>query len=307
MVSLKKLLIACLFLPLASLAQVTATKVIYIQGVGNVNIVSWAPKNPTSARLLTVVQFPGSGESGSYPSKAYVFGPQYFTKNTGFAPQDMQFIFAQTPYTYGTYGNPVAGAFLRGVLQYVKELPAVDTTKIFLTGLSYGADHVMFYMQKEDTQHYVPIAGIIPMSMNMFGSVGNSPNDQLGGNDIRFNKTPIYAICGNADPFLSQMQKFYGYATDPTRQADPSNPVKLSEKFTPIVGSHKNEWNNAYDPAGVLKVDGTRDQSIYDWMRAQVANVPIPPPVIVPAKKTILSATTTYLYSDSTKETITRP
>jgi len=274
---MKKLLLLPLFLPLVTLAQITTTKVLSIQGVGNTNMVSWAPSKPTTPRLLTVIQFPGNGEAGTDPTKAYVYGPQYFTKNTGFAPQDMQFIFAQTPYFGGTYGNPIAGAFLRAVIQYVKGLPNVDTNKIFLTGLSYGADHLLFYMQKEDAAHYIPIAGIVPMSMAMYGSIGSSPNDQLGGNDIRFNKTPIYGICGNADPFLSQMVKFNGYTTDPTRQANPSNPVKITEKFTQIVGNHTNEWNKAYDPAGVLRVDGTRDTSIYDWMRARVAAIQTAP------------------------------
>lgn len=274
---MRKLLLLPLFLPLATLAQITSTKVLSIQGVGNANMVSWAPAKPTSPRLLTVIQFPGNGEAGTDPTKAYVYGPQYFTKNTGFAPQDMQFIFAQTPYFGGTYGNPIAGAFLRAVIQYVKGLPNVDTNKIFLTGLSYGADHLLFYMQKEDAAHYIPIAGIIPMSMAMYGSIGNSPNDQLGGNDIRFNKTHIYGICGNADPFLAQMVKFNGYATDPTRQANPANPVKLTEKLTLIVGNHTTEWNKAYDPAGVMRVDGTRDTSIYDWMRARVAAIQTAP------------------------------
>lgn len=246
------------------------------------NIESYYPDAPATSKLLTIVQFPGNGEAVSPISLSERYGPLYFVRNKNWAPNDMNFIFIQTPYHGGTFGQEAyAHGFLVDAIKYVAGLPNVDAGKIFLTGLSDGCDHLMYYMQKTTDAEYIPIAGIIPMSMNMFASIGNSPNDKLGGPDHRFDKCPIYSICGNADSFLTQMQKFAGYATDPTRQSDTANPVKLTIKgVVQIKGAHTGEWNLAYDNTGVKKADGTTDTAVYDWARSVVSIVA--PPIILP-------------------------
>lgn len=246
---------------------------------GNFNLVYYIPDGKGPFPLIIMI--PGDGETGSDPNKAYVNGPMVFAKN-GWNPPFM-IAFAQTPYHGGTFGNPVALPFLRAVMQELTngKYP-VDTSRIYLTGLSYGADHVMYYMQKEDDAHYIPVAAIIPMSMNMYGSGGNYPNDSIAGNDLRFKKTPIWAFCGNSDPFLAPMQRFNNVLAPA---------AGINAKLTIYSGGHGG-WNPQYDPKG---------PDIYDWMLQYSSGTvvaPPPPPVIVPVPRTIKSVL--FTYSDGT-------
>jgi hypothetical protein len=171
----------------------------------------------------------------------------------------------------------------------------IDPDRFILSGLSDGASYVYHYVQHEvDSLFRSPIA-IVPMSMaiNALGGDPAKGTDFLTGNDLRFRKIQFIGYCGASDPgfFLQPMQRYVlllqkaGYVADVTTYA----------------GAHNN-WNMVYDPKDTYKLYSR----IYQYM-APAPVVVAPPPVIVPPARTILSVTTTYLYSDSTKETVIRP
>jgi len=264
------------------------TTKVFSSPIGNFNLVYYVPDNATGP-LPVFIMFPGSGESGNDPSKAYVNGPMAFVKN-GWTPNFI-IAFAQTPYTYGTYNNPAAIPFLRAAIQAVISNLPVDKSKIYLTGLSYGADHVMRYIQSEDDAHYVPIAGIIVMSMAMSGSVGTSPNDSLGGNDTRLAKMRIIGFCGTQDSFFQSMQRFFTVLL---------KGAGYNEDFISYNAGHSG-WNQFYDN----NYKGPKGLNIYDDAIQSTTPAPVvAPPVVVPppVTKTIKSILITY--SDNTQQTL---
>lgn len=261
-------------------------------GVGKYNFVIYTPETG-SGPWPVVVQIPGDGEAGNDPNKAYTNGPFAFLKDGTWKP-NMVFIFAQTPYHGGTYNNPLSKGFMRSVMQeVVSGKYPIDKTKIYLTGLSYGADHILFYVQKEDDAHFIAPAAIVPMSMSITGSAGNYPNDSIAGNDLRFKKIPIWAFCGTEDSFYAAMKRF---ATVLAPAAG------ITAKLTSAPGGHSG-WNKWYTPS--YKENG---MNIEDWM-LQYSTVPsspvvvAPPPVVIPpAPKTIKSVVTTITYNDGTTD-----
>lgn len=265
------------------------TKVISSK-IGSYNWVQYTPDKGTGPWPV-LIMFPGAGQTGNDPNQAYVYGPLASAKN-GYAP-DMVLIFAQTPYPYGTYNNSVALSFLRSVMQEITngKYP-IDINRIYLTGLSYGADHIFYYIQKEDPAYYIPIAAIAPMSMQVFGSIGSSPNDTFGGNDDRFKSCPIWGFCGTQDSFYSPMHRF-------VTALAPAAGCKT--KWTEWVGGHSG-CGKYYDPN--YRENG---MNIEEWLlQYSLAPVVAPLPVVAPAK-TIVSMSTVITYSDKTTETITRP
>src|SRR5689334_6792113 len=101
MALMKKLFFLSLFVPLLLSAQTTITKVVNGgSGVGNFNIVVYTPSGVTTD-TVGLIMFPGSGESGSDPSKAFVNGPDYWLKTNPAWKPGMVIAFAQTPTTWG--------------------------------------------------------------------------------------------------------------------------------------------------------------------------------------------------------------
>jgi hypothetical protein len=244
---MKKLLFI-LLLPLAMSAQTTITKVINIPGIGNVNFTFYNPglAQPTGA----VIFFPGSGETGTNAGLLAVNGPLKYVQ-AGWRPS-FWVIGVQTPYSYGTFQNPAALPFVRGALrEIISGKYNIDRSKLILTGLSWGADHIMNYLQHEPDSTYIPIAAAVPMSMGLYGQTGSYPNDQLGGNDRRFTKLPLWGFCGTSDAFYPYMSHFFVLLTK----------AGYYNLFTGAAGSHNSAfWNTFYNPSYKLN-----SLSIYDW------------------------------------------
>lgn len=288
---MKKLLLFTLLLPLAVLAQTTVTKVVNGgPGVGNFNLVVYMPAGVTTD-TAGLIMFPGSGESGMDASKAFVNGPDYWLKATPTWQPSMVIAFAQTPITWG----PNRGDKPAFVLAALKELLNggyhIDKNRFTLTGLSNGAAYIFNYMQYAADADYIQPAAVVAMSMAIYGINGNYNNgtDALAGTDSRWAKVPAWFFCGNTDAFLQPMLRYVAL----------QKAAGVNIKMTQFAGGHCC-WNGAYSP--------TSSDPIYPWIMKQAA-IPAPPTVnpILVNKKSILSVTTTYLYSDSTKETITKP
>lgn len=245
-------------------------------GVGNFNVAYWLPDNPSSSNLPVFLFIPGSGESGSDVSRLYVNGPLKFIQSGSWKPPFVV-IGAQTPYSWGPnwQSDPI---FMRAVLKEVTSgFYPIDPSKVVLTGLSYGAGHIMNYMQFEKEAQFVYPLAAIPMSIACYGEGGSSPNDYLAANDSRFSKIPMWGFCGTSDSFYSSMGHFFSLL----------NIAKYPSGFTSYSGGHGG-WNTFYDP----NYKNSVGQNIYDW--ALAFSVPL---------TTTTSTTTT---SSSTTTTTTK-
>jgi pimeloyl-ACP methyl ester carboxylesterase len=280
---MKKLLFL-LLLPLAMSAQTTITKVINIPGIGNVNFTFYNPglAQPTGA----VIFFPGSGETGTNAALLAVNGPLKSIQ-TGWKPS-FWVIGVQTPYSYGTFQNPAALPFVRGALrEIISGKYNIDRSKLILAGLSWGTDHIMNYLQHEPDSTYIPIAAAIPMSMGLYGQTGSYPNDQLGGNDSRFARVPLWGFCGTSDAFYPFMSHFFVLLTK----------AGYYNLFTAAAGSHNGAfWNTYYSPS--YKFNGL---SVYDWaMQYSVSKLTNPVHARLWVDSTIIHyPTTSVLLKDS--------
>lgn len=262
-------------------------------GVGNFNLVVYTPLGVTTD-TVGLIMFPGSGQSGTDPSLAYVNGPDYWLKASPTWQPGMVIVFAQTPSTWG----PDRGAKPLFVQAVLKELLNggyhIDRNRFTLTGLSWGAAYIFNYMQYATDADYIQPAAVVAMSMSIFGMSGdyNSGTDALSGTDSRWAKVPAWFFCGSSDTYLQPMLRYQALQ----KKAGVNIPV------IQYAGGHCC-WNGPYSPTAT-------SNNIYPWIMQQAVIPPAPvivPPIIIPAKKSILSVTTTYLYADSTKETIIRP
>lgn len=256
-------LLLFLLLPALLMAQTVTTKVINLPGVGNVNFVFY---NPGSLHPVgAVVFFPGSDETGTDASKLYTNGSLKFEK-AGWHPP-YWIVGVQTPYSYGTFNNALALPFVRGALREITSgRYAIDNTKIILTGLSYGADHIVNYMQHEPDSTFIQPAAAILMSISMYGQSGSYPNDALAGSDSRFAKIPLWGFCGTSDPFYPMMSHFFSLTAK----------AGYMDIFTSAAGGHNGTfWNTYYNPS--WQSNGT---NIYDWAMKYQASTPAAAPVV---------------------------
>jgi hypothetical protein len=263
----KKLLIALLF-PLLTFSQTTVTKVIDGgAGVGKFNLVIYTPAVVNSS-LPAFVFVPGNGQTGNNASLLSVNGPLKFIQG-GWKPNFIV-VCAQTPYAGGTYNNPLSLPFMRAVMKEISSgAYGIDKTKIYLTGLSYGADHIVNYMQRETDANFIAPAAAIPMSISMYGTVGSYPNDALSGTDTRFATLPLWGFCGTSDDFYPYMSRYFSLLTK----------AGYVNKFTKYTGGHSG-WNTYYDPN--YKENGL---NIYDWALQYATKSTTPPPVVIATNK----------------------
>jgi len=291
---MKRVLLFSFLLPLASLAQTTITKVVNGgPGVGNFNLVVYTPAGVTTD-TVGLVMFPGAGESGTDDTKAFVNGPDYWLKaNPAWRP-GMVIAFAQTPVPWGPNRGDRPSFVLAALRELLNGGYHIDKKRFILTGLSYGAGYIFNYMQYAADSEYIQPAGVVAMSMAIFGINGNynAGTDALAGTDFRWSKVPTWFFCGTSDPFLQSMVRYVAL------QQQAGTTIKMMQ----YAGGHCC-WNTQYNPSNSAV-------NLYPWIMSQAAipSVPVvvPPPPVIP-KKTILTVTTTYLYSDSTKETTVKP
>jgi poly(3-hydroxybutyrate) depolymerase len=256
---------------------------------GNFNLVYYSPDGATG-KLPTVVFVPGSGETGTDVTKLYVNGPLYFIQNKGWKPAFN--VIAVQPTVSWPPNRLDTPWFMRAVM---KEITTgaynVDISKIYLTGLSYGAAHIYNYIQAETDDQIIYPAAIIPMSMAIYGITGNynafPETDALSGNDFRFDKIGFEGFCGTQDTsFLNPMNRYVSLLKD---RGDSAFMYSYS-------GGHCC-WNTIYDPTAKFN-----SLSIYDWaLQYSTTNTPpvvTPPP---PATKTITKVV--IYYSDGTSVT----
>lgn len=284
-------------LPFIAKSQTTITKVVNGgPGVGNFNLTVVTPAGVTSDTVGAIF-FPGSGESGSDPSKFYVNGPGYWLKAMPTWKPGMVIAFAQTPVSWGPNRGDRPLFVLAALKEFLNGGYHIDRRRFTLTGLSNGAAYIYNYMQYAADSEYIQPAAVVAMSMAIYGISGNYNNgtDALAGTDIRWAKVPAWFFCGSSDAFLQPMLRYVAL----------QKASGVTIKMTQAAGAHTPDfWISQYNPSNPI--------NLYPWISAQavIPTAPaITPPVINPVlvNKGIISITNTILYSDSTKEIITRP
>lgn len=235
---MKKIILSCLLALLSfvevksQITQTTWTWQYNQFGSLSYNVIIYRPVGAVG-KLPCFVFFPGSGESVSPPSALYVNGPLNFIQS-GWRPTNFIIVAAQTYVNYP--GDPL---WVQNVLDSVfKPSFNADTTRVYLTGLSYGAATTMGYLQ--DTINIHKIAAAIPMSINI------NPSSEDG----RFKTMPLWGFCGSADDFYTTMSNWF---VGLQAQGDPAI-------FTVIPGQGHCCWNTNYNPTWTQN-----GLNIYDW------------------------------------------
>lgn len=197
---------------------------------------------PNSNKHPLFLFIPGNGEVGNNRQLLYNNGPLKFIKE-GWNPS---FIVAGAqPLTPWAKWD-----FLNAVLTDLVARYNIDTTKIYLTGLSGGAYCIYSYINNMHRLRYKPMA-VVPMSMNIEASCGSFlfGTDYLCGSDLNWRQLASWGLCGQSDAHYPRMNRFFnllrsgGYNT----------------KFTAYQGGHGG-WNDYYSPA--YKENGL---NIYEW------------------------------------------
>lgn len=271
---------------------------IVVTKIGSYNAIEYTPDS-VSGKLPVFIEIPGAGECGTDPTLLYKYGGLNFVKNSGWKPNFM--IIGAQPVNSWPPAATEAPIFMRTILDAVVKMPNVDTTKIYLTGYSNGSATVMHYMQYELDAYYHPIAAVIPMSMNMFALGGNyyanPKTDFLTGNDLRFLKTAVWALCGNYDDFRETETHFVDLVNKKGGTA-----IYSEWPYGSPTQKHGG-WNTPYDP------NYKNPTSIWDWAlqySTVAAPVVIPPPVVPPPPvKTVKSVVVITTFSDGSTQNTT--
>lgn len=241
----------------------------------------------------------GAGEAGADLSKIYgsgsAGGPAYFIEQ-GKWPASFVNPVDKKAYKFIVL-SPQAGSWsttaveLDFILKYMSSKYRVDTSRIYLTGLSAGGECVVEYVGKMDgmgrvlTNSYT-VAAVAPMSAVMAGNNRGAMAAQIVKDNVR-----IWGFGSPGDTHGDNTNALVTWYI---------NNIKAGYGLDTTYSGGHCCWNQFYNPT--YSMNG---MSIYQWM-LQYSNtttppIVIPPIVVPPVAKTIASVTITY--SDGTVET----
>jgi predicted esterase len=180
---------------------------------------------------------------------------------------------------YNQYNYPGAypsAADASAMIDYALANYKVDPARIYLTGMSSGANIVMEYAATSQA-NAGRIAGIVLSSL--CSSVGNYPN---GPTNIANADLPVWAIHCSTDDFPGPPGCPDSLVNNWINKINtsPNPPVPLAKKttlptagYTCNTGFTHNTWNLTYDPAFVI--DG---RNVYQWFiqYSRTAGSPLP-------------------------------
>ncbi|MDQ5922533.1 MAG: hypothetical protein QG644_241, partial [Patescibacteria group bacterium] len=255
-------------LPFSSEAQTVMPEVLStsVTGpAGTLNLEIYIPTGTTSPKPA-VVFIPGNGEVGTSRAKLYTNGPLNFIKNSGWRP-DFIVVGAQPS---GTWPN---NAFTHTVLSHLVATPSyyIDTNKIYLTGLSAGAEAIDTYIKTQSNP--VGLAAVVPMSITYEASCGDfyAQTDYLCGNDLKWATIPAWGFAGSNDSHWEKMRRFFYLMID----------AGYNTRWTTYSGGHSG-WNAFYNPTYEETINGV-SMNIYEWMlQYSRGGTPPPPPTNTP-------------------------
>lgn len=188
-------------------------------------------------KLINQGQFPASFTSGSQTFRFLVISPQF------------------TPFP------PVADHDLDSVIRYAIDHYRVDSTRIYLTGLSMGGGMVWDYVSSDPAKAariaaIVPICGaILNPAHPVIGDYASSP-DSLRARNITAANLPVWATHNDNDPTVP-----VSFTNDYIRFINaPPPPTPLAKKTIFSSFSH-DAWTQTYHPSFT-----DAGLNIYEWM-----------------------------------------
>jgi predicted peptidase len=137
-----------------------------------------------------------------------------------------------------------ANADVNGVLQYALKKYRVDTSRIYVTGLSMGGGVTWEY----SAQYGSSLAAIVPVC-------GGSWPDTKRAQALASFNLPVWAFHNNDDATVP-----VSYTLDYVSKINSFHPGVLAKATTWPTGGH-DSWTKAYDPA--TKENG---KNVYEWM-----------------------------------------
>ena len=214
---------------------------IYTTGTYTVNAVIYTPANYSAAKKYPLVLFMhGMGEAGTDVNKLYATGLPQLLKG-GYKP-NFEFVMIAAQRT----SYSVDPTWLPGILKDAIKRFSIDTTRLYLTGLSAGGWSCFGSQLNVDTTLAKRFAAIVVCS----GATQDANQSNL--NWWKSSKTPLWAVVGTSDAM-------YGYNKDLVDSINKRAPVA---SITPRPGVGHTGWNQVYD--GTIKT--ATGQNMWQWM-----------------------------------------
>jgi predicted peptidase len=235
--------LAGLCLYLISISQtIWSDKVkIYLTGTYTVNAVIYTPANYSPTKKYPLVLFMhGMGEAGTNVSLMYNTGLPQVLKS-GYKPA---FDFIMVAPQRSSYS--VDPTWLPGIMKDILSRFPIDTTRMYMTGLSAGGWGCYGSQLNVDTTLAKRFAAVVVCS----GATQDA--NQANLNWWKQSKTPLWSIVGTAD-------NFYYYNRDLVDSINKRAPVAM---FTGRPGIAHTGWNDVYN-GSVKTVDG---ENMWQWM-----------------------------------------
>ena len=226
-------------------AQTIWNDVVNIQTVGtyNVNAVIYTPQNysPSTKKYPLVIFSHGTGEAGTDINLLYNTGLPYVLKN-GYKPF---FDFIMIAPQRSSYSFPPD--WLPGILKDAQKRFPIDTTRIYLTGLSAGGWDCFGSQLNVDSLLGSRIAAIVICS----GATQDANMNNMSWWGL--SKTPLWAVVGDQD-------SFYPYNVNMVNSINSKAPSTAA--LTVRAGYGHGGWNDIY--SGIVKT--ANNQNMYQWL-----------------------------------------
>lgn len=212
-------------------------------------------KNCACSQSPLMIFLHGIGERGAGTARSldslYKHGPPKLIKLGTWIGKSKDRFVLLAPQNSNGFFNPKA---LHDFINYAKVTYNIDTTRIYLVGLSAGAISIWNYIQVYGNSQ---VAAVIPIA----GNGNNAVLYNLNG----VSKIPIWAFHGDKDATVN-----YGASVNPVKKINALIPAPAHlAKVTLYNGVGHDSWSRTFDLTGMSKYDlkyNPFDVSIYQWL-----------------------------------------
>lgn len=239
----------------------------------------------SSTRYPLIIFFHGAGEASSSRNDALLMQtglPQLI--NGGQVPKainpvdgrEYEFIVLAPQHSYFSFGVDNSQMSFYYMLNWAIANYRIDTTRIYLTGLSSGAQSTIEAVVWDDV-FAKRIAAIYPISLTNLGMGGQRPIDSIPQVGKRY-KVKSWTVVGSNDTYINGVNP-YQISQTYNDLYNSTNPSPLGIR-TIIAGANHSPatWNTAYDKNWGSNSNNTVAKNMYEWfLQYQQGGTPPPP------------------------------